>query len=69
MHSVEIAPQFVQWKRKYGGGPSVALASIETVMPEDNETRMIKKQQLSHFVSNRAFWTPFVEDLVKLFSA
>jgi len=69
MHSIAITPQSIAWVQHYGGNPQIVLSKIDVIMPEDNETRRIKKQQLNHFVTNSAFWGPHVDELVKFLSA
>jgi len=69
MVSISITPQTQQWVQSYGGNPQIVLAKIDAIMPEENQTKKIKKQQLHYFVSNSAFWGPLVEQLVKLLSA
>jgi len=69
MQATEITPQTVQWVQHYGGNPQTALARIDQIMADNNETKKIKSQQLYHFVSNSAFWGPHVDALVNHLSS
>jgi hypothetical protein len=79
MSDIEICPQTMQWIARYGGGPTVALSNLGSVIPEEivdssgkkvsNPTYTIKRDQLTKFKSDSKFWEPIVDNLVATFRA